>query len=136
MNQRVQMLLRFGLAGVFGYAAVGKIADPAAFAFAIDNYRLVPWSMAAGLALYLPWLEIAAAAALFWNRTRGGGLAILTGLSGVFAVALTSGLVRGLDISCGCFDPDGAPGLVWPLARAILLLTVGVSLLVAERQRK
>ena len=135
MSPPIQMLLRLGLAATFGYAAVGKIADPAAFAFAIDNYRLVPWPVAVVMALYLPWLEIAAVAALFWKRARGGALVILTGLSGLFAAALTSGMIRGLDISCGCFGADGAPGLGWPLARAILLLAVGVPLLVVEQQR-
>ena len=134
MNSRLQLLLRLGLAMTFGYAAVGKIADPAAFAFAIDNYRLVPWPVAAGLALYLPWLEIAGAAALFWRRTRGGGLAVLTGLSGLFMGVLASAMIRGLDISCGCFGPNGVPGLGWPLARAILLLAVGATLPLAERR--
>lgn len=132
MSPPIQMLLRLGLAATFGYAAVGKIADPAAFAFAIDNYRLVPWPVAAAMALYLPWLEIAAVAALFWQRTRGGALAILTGLGGLFAAALASGMIRGLDISCGCFGSDGAPGLGWPLARAALVFAVSATLLAYE----
>jgi len=133
MNRNLQFFLRVVLASVFGAAAIAKIADPASFASAIDNYQLTAWPIAAGLALYLPWLELVAAAALFWPRFSAGGAAILTGLSGVFVTALGSALMRGLDISCGCFGSDTASGLAWPLIRAAALFSVGCWLLWAER---
>lgn len=135
MSRSVQFGLRVVLAGTFGYAALAKIADPAAFAFAIDNFRLVPWPIAAALALYLPWLELVSAVALFFHRTRVGGLTIMTALSGLFALALASALIRGLDIACGCFGADGRPSLAWPLIRALLLLAVGCWLLIEERKQ-
>lgn len=133
MNRSLQFCLRLALALIFGFAAIGKIADPATFAFAIDNYRLTPWPIAAGLALYLPWLELVAGIAMFWPRCSAGGAAILTGLSGIFVTALTSALMRGLDISCGCFGSDTGSGLVWPLIRAAALFSVGCWLLWAEQ---
>lgn len=93
----------------------------------------MPWPVAAGLALYLPWLELVAAAALFWPGFRASGAAILTGLSAVFAVALGSALMRGLDISCGCFGSDTASGLAGPLIRALALFSIGGWLVWAER---
>jgi len=41
---------------LFVYAGVVKIIDPVEFARDIDNYKLLPWPVAVGSALYLPWL--------------------------------------------------------------------------------
>ena len=120
--------------GVYLWAGASKLADPAAFAFAIDNYRLLPWPAAVGVAHALPWLEIVAALALWVSRWRAGALGILTGLGLVFVVALGSAMVRGLDIACGCFGAGGGggSGLGWALVRAIGLSVVCGGLLVAE----
>ncbi|MDF9826237.1 putative oxidoreductase [Ereboglobus sp. PH5-10] len=114
------------IAGVFLYAGVSKVGDPAAFAHAIELYRVVPRTLAVITALWLPWIEIGCACAIFIRGLRGGALAILTACSVVFTAMIVSALARGLDISCGCFgDGDtGRAALLVSLVRAAILAFV------------
>jgi putative oxidoreductase len=89
--------------GVFIYAGAIKALDPIRFATDIDNYKMLPWTIAAGLAFYLPWLEIFCGVALITRRLYLGGLSILTALTSIFIVATVTAKIRGLDITCGCF---------------------------------
>src|SRR5437773_7885722 len=91
------------IAAIFIYAGVLKVLDPVQFAHDIDHYQILPWSMAVGLAFYLPWLEIFCGLALTFRLFYRGALSILTALVLVFLVATIAAKVRGLDITCGCF---------------------------------
>ncbi|HPI73450.1 MAG TPA: MauE/DoxX family redox-associated membrane protein [bacterium] len=101
------ILLRWFLAVVFIYAALGKIADPAAFAQQIDHYRLLPWPAVAAAAVVLPWLELLCGLLLIGGRWIQGASLWLMTLNGVFIIAIASAMVRGLDIDCGCFSLQG-----------------------------
>jgi hypothetical protein len=115
---RVRSAAFFVVAVVFAVAGALKLADPAAFATDIGHYRLVPPLVAAALAVYLPWLELGLAAALYAPRFREPARWLLFALTLAFSAGLASTLLRGIDISCGCFG--GAGGVVpagWALAR-------------------
>lgn len=94
---------RGAVAAVFIAAAIPKIADPAAFFAAIQTYHLVPDGAAAFFSVWLPWLELCAALAIFLRRQRSGASWLLLALTSVFLVALGQAWRRGLDINCGCF---------------------------------
>lgn len=96
-------ILDIVVGGIFIYAGVLKALDPVRFAHDIDNYKIVPWLLSAGLGFYLPWLEILSGLALVGRKFYRGGLLILIGLVVVFLIATIAAKVRGLDISCGCF---------------------------------
>ena len=89
--------------GIFIYAGATKALDPIRFTSDIDNYKILPWMIAAGLAFYLPWLEIFCGLALISCRLYLGGLSILTALTSIFIFAAVAAKIRGLDITCGCF---------------------------------
>src|SRR6266446_4091321 len=91
------------VAAIFIYAGAIKALDPIRFATDIDNYKILPWTIAAGLAFYLPWLEFFCGVALIVRRLYFGGLSILTALISIFVVATIAAKVRSLDITCGCF---------------------------------
>src|SRR5947207_9321883 len=91
------------IGGIFVYAGVIKAMDPVAFANDIDNYKILPWSLAVRLAFYLPWLEMLCGLALILHFFYRGGLLILSGLTFVFIAASVISRARGLDITCGCF---------------------------------
>lgn len=130
------MFLRALLSVVFLWAGMIKALDPGEFALAIERYRLLPWPICAALALYLPWLEILAALGIWWRLTRIGAYLVLAGLSALFFGALASALLRGLDISCGCFGAKHETSLVWALARAVVLTIVILVCLRYELLRK
>jgi len=117
---------------VFAAAAVPKILQPGEFAVAIYRYQLLPHATINGLAIFLPWLEICCAAALFFlPRWRRGALLLVLLMLLVFTTAIGLNLYRGLDIACGCFSVNAAKGhLGWlSLARnAALLLATGWAL--------
>lgn len=119
----VLWLFRLGLAGVFIYAGVMKLADPAAFAREIDAYRLTPKVLNDMVAVYLPWVEVLSGAALLLPRAVRAAASIQMGMLVVFIAALASAWIRGLDISCGCFGASAeVASYGWLIARNIVLL--------------
>ncbi len=125
---------RLVVGGTFIYASLDKLTHPEAFAQAIHNYRMVPYSLLHVMAHLLPVLEIIVGVLLvvgFWQR----GAALLTaGMNVVFIVAIATALVRGLDISCGCFDTDGGHGVgISLLVRDVFLLAMCVPPLLARQ---
>jgi len=101
-----------GLLAVVGlfflFAGATKIPDPRSFQASIEAYRLVSGTPALVAALYLPFLEITAAAALLFPKWRRAGGLLLAALLLLFQAALAAALFRGLDLDCGCLGGDGA----------------------------
>ena len=89
--------------GVFVYAGILKIRDPVQFAYDIDNYKILPWTLGVGLAFYLPWVELLAGVAVILRRFYNGAVSILLALIAIFIGATVAAKARGLDITCGCF---------------------------------
>ncbi len=101
-------LCRLGLAGVFIYAGFIKADDPVAFASQVANYQLLPYAWNYLVAASLPYLELLCGVLLLINQRVRSAVLVLFGMNLVFMVALTSLIVRGLDIDCGCFNPNAA----------------------------
>jgi putative oxidoreductase len=80
-----------------------RVVDPMEFARAIDNYKILPWSMSVWLSFYLPWLEIICGLALIFRRFYSGALTLVLALMLVFIGGSVAAKARGIDISCGCF---------------------------------
>jgi len=133
MKRVLTTLVLFLIAAVFIVAGVMKVLNPASFAEDIRNYRMVPWTADVVLALYLPWLEIIAGAALLWRKTRKGALLLVLLMLVGFLVALVSAWARGLNISCGCFGSGAKTGsLLLDVARDLVLLAAVARLVFRE----
>ena len=126
---------RLILAAVFLAAAWPKLLDPDAFAVAVRNYRLLPDPLCGLLAIVLPGVELVAAIALFVPRTRPAAELLLSAMLIVFILAAGSALVRGFDISCGCFGTEHARRLSGMLLVQDLGLLVLAWLLVRDSRR-
>jgi len=100
---------RLLLAVVFGYAAVSKIAQPDDFAEAVSHYRILGPLSSAIAAMFLPWLEVVVAVALFVPRFRLGSASLALLLNGLFLGATTWAWANDLNIDCGCFGTGSAP---------------------------
>jgi len=127
------LICRLTLAIIFFYAGVEKIIHPQEFAVAIYNYQLLPDRVINLSAIFLPWLEVLIAISLIIGiNTRGASL-LSALLFLIFATALTINLVRGLDISCGCFGAASG-NINWLyLARDISLFCLSVFVLIYDR---
>ena len=99
----IQTILRWFIALVFIYAGVGKILDPASFAEDIDNYRILPYILVTVMAAILPWLEALCGILLIIKKLQRGAAFTILILCFVFFIAISSAVIRGLDITCGCF---------------------------------
>jgi len=120
-------IARLLLAGVFGYAATSKIAQPDDFAEAVGHYRILGPLTSAIAAMVLPWLEVVVAVALLVPRFRLGSATLALLLNGVFLGATTWAWANDLNIDCGCFGTGSAPTSMIPsiLRNFGLLLTGG-----------
>lgn len=111
------------IGGLFIYAGVVKVIDPAEFARDIDNYKMVPWQLSVWMGLYLPWLEIFCGLALIARVLYRGSVFVLSALMAFFIVITIIAKMRGLDISCGCFGHASKYlSFAWHLALDFLLL--------------
>jgi putative oxidoreductase len=117
------------IGGLFLYAGAVKVVDPIDFARDIDNYKMVPWQISVGLALYLPWLEIFCGLALIARVLYRGSVFILTVLMVLFIVVTIIAKARGLDISCGCFGHASKYlSFAWHLALDLVVLAAILAL--------
>ena len=121
------------LAIIFFYAGIEKIADPGEFAVAIYNYQLLPDIAVNTLAVILPWLEIIIATCLVTGFYVRGAALISSALFLTFATALTINLLRGLDISCGCFGASSGNINWFYLGRDLSLLFISIFVMIYDR---
>ena len=130
LNNKLLFIVRLVLAAVFLYAGLGKIYDPGSFAQDIDNYRILPYVLVTLMAVILPWIEVICGFMLIIGKWNKGTGFIVSILNIIFIIAISSALIRGLDISCGCFATfgEGAKAGIPKLVQDALLL--GGSLLV------
>lgn len=121
--------LRLGLGGMFVLAGALKLDDPTSFALEIHNYQLLP-GLAPWLAATLPALEIILGLTLIiaprpW--VRASALASTMVLA-VFTIAVGSAVVRGVNITCGCFGEGSGPVTMWTVLRDVGLVAGAVVL--------
>jgi len=97
---------RVGLGGVFIFAGVAKLAYLQTLVWEIEQYHILPHSLATAYGYALPPLEIALGVLLVLGLFLkfSASVSALVVLS--FTIAKIVALARGLDISiCGCFGP-------------------------------
>jgi putative oxidoreductase len=128
---------RLVLGSVFVIAGVEKIANPDAFAKAINNYQLLPFAALNVMALVLPWLEVLAGVFLVFGVRLRASSAVTGAMLLVFIGAIASAMSRGLGIDCGCFTQGAALGaggeqVGWKkIAEDVALLLLAVQIFAA-----
>jgi len=98
------VLFRFILAAVFIYAGVLKIMNPAEFAAQIENYQMLPYILVTLMAIILPWIEVICGVLLVVGAWLKPASLLILLMNIIFVIAITAAILRGLDISCGCFS--------------------------------
>lgn len=125
-------VLRICFGGLFIFAGVNKILQPKAFAEVVFNYRILPDVLINLVAVVLPWVEVISGLCVVLKRCVTGGLTILNGLLILFSGLIIFNIVRGVDISCGCFSTEietvSTTAMWLEVARDIGLLGIGLLL--------
>jgi uncharacterized membrane protein YphA (DoxX/SURF4 family) len=104
----LSLLVRLGLAVVFGWSGVAKAADPLGTEVAVRAYSLLPAGLVPPVAMALPWVEIALALLLVTGLATRPAAVLSAVLMTVFIAGVASAAARGLSIDCGCFGGGGA----------------------------
>jgi uncharacterized membrane protein YphA (DoxX/SURF4 family) len=119
------LILRVLIGAVFVYAGILKLLDPAAFAWTIYQYGLIPRNAIEIMAVGLPVLEVLAGIGFVFNIR--GGLSAITGMLVLFLFVLGYAMINGLNVDCGCFSTrePGPEGLEKAFIRDVLML-IGV----------
>ena len=104
-SQRIERIVRVTLGVLLLWAAVSKVANPTGFLASVYAYQL---SLGHGflkfVAVVVPWIELLSGLMLVANHRPLGALVCATTLMVVFLAVTGQAWVRGLKISCGCFD--------------------------------
>ncbi len=122
MTYTLLLLVRFGLAFVFGLAALAKLSDQAGTRRAVAEFG-VPAALAGPLSRLVPAAELTVAGALLGTPSaRLGALGALV-LLVVFTAAVARNLAQGRTPDCNCFGRwfSGATGHSGPIGRSTLI---------------
>jgi hypothetical protein len=121
----VMNILRLTLSGIFIFAGIYKLRDPATFEVSLIHWRLFPDALLMPLVWGVPWMEIVAGWACLAKSWRQAGLWFLLFLTGLYTLLLILEWMRGVSSDCGCF---GAASAHWPYY-ALVLRNVGLILI-------
>ena len=107
IHRVIELILRIVLGLVFLLYGLDKIRQPGDFALAIANYKLLPGVFVNLLAVVLPWVEVLCGLLLIFGQWVRSAALLSAAMLAVFVAAVSISLLRGLDISCGCFNTGG-----------------------------
>ena len=105
-SEYLSLFCRLVIGLIFIYSGLTKVLFPGEFAFAIQNYQILPDSLTNLAALLTPWLEIYCGLFLIAGIYQRASAILISGMLFVFIIALFSAMIRGLDINCGCFGRE------------------------------
>lgn len=111
-NEYLALLTRVFLGALFIIISIEKIADTAAFANSIANYKILSPFLASLVATVLPWVELLCGLCILFGILTRGSSFLMALMLFVFTVAVLTALLRGMDISCGCFTQDPQVGKI------------------------
>ncbi|MEK7248956.1 MAG: MauE/DoxX family redox-associated membrane protein [Bacteroidota bacterium] len=136
-NNYIVLPSRLFVGFIFVLASINKIADPNAFAVSIANYKIIEPPLTLLIATVLPWIELLCGLCLLFGIMMRGSSFLVMIMLIVFTAGVISGIVRGLDISCGCFSQDPAVGkLGWTkILENLTLIAISMFLWYAKSDR-
>jgi uncharacterized membrane protein YphA (DoxX/SURF4 family) len=133
-NTVLILLVRVLLGSLFVIASLDKIADVHAFASSILNYKIIDEPVATLVATILPWLELMCGLGLITGIYPKTSALLVTAMLVAFTALVASAMLRGLDISCGCFTQDpSADKIGWlKIFENCGMILLGVYLILAK----
>ena len=128
-NDYLTLIIRLFVGCLFIYASIYKIIQPSDFAKSIWYYHMIPGVYINLIALILPWLEFLCGLGLILGIYYRGSVLIINLMTVLFIIALTSAVIRGISIDCGCFRASVATN---DSARETLWRDIGLIILTLQ----
>jgi len=91
---------------MFISAGLPKILDPKHFVSEIFNYQIIPDLLLNPTAIIIPWIEVVSGIMLIAGVKVKANSAIIGSLLFIFIIMVSSAILRGLEINCGCFGKE------------------------------
>jgi hypothetical protein len=126
MDPVITIIISICMSLMFGFAAAHKLADLAVFKATIDEYQLIPLTLAGTVAALLMVAELLAAILVLVPAIRTYGLMIMAVLLFLYTAGIGINLLRGRrDIDCGCSGPASRHELSgWLVLRNLVMLSL------------
>jgi uncharacterized membrane protein YphA (DoxX/SURF4 family) len=133
-NKLFIFLLRIFLGALFVYSSLHKVQNPDGFAIAIRGYKMLPFALTNLFAIFIAWSELIAGIMLIVGvMTRKAAGAVLVMLV-MFTVAITTTVVRGIAVDCGCFSNEGNHATDYTLIiRNLFLITAALMVMLFDK---
>jgi uncharacterized membrane protein YphA (DoxX/SURF4 family) len=121
----IAKVLRVVLASIFLYAGGIKVFEPLLFKAVIQSFFALPDSLAVGLAVVVPWIEILAGLSLLLNYKAVYSSALIAAMSLFFFGLMAVNYGQVLPFGCACFGFHGAELVGFRhIARELLILSL------------
>ncbi len=133
----VHAAVALGVAILFAAAALHKCRDVRAFIDTLRNYRLLPDSLVALMAVVVIKAELLVAIGVLLPTWRAAAGVAAAGLLSLYALAIAINLARGRrGIDCGCLGPGRRqPISEWLLVRNACVIAVAMVLALEPTSR-
>jgi uncharacterized membrane protein YphA (DoxX/SURF4 family) len=121
---------------IFIYASLDKLGEAVVFAKLVKAYHILPEPLIPLASVVIPWLEFFTGLSLIAGYRWRGAALVYCGLMTGYTFGLSINMLRGVDMSCGCFSMmDASPVTWWTVGRDLLLLLPGLLVLSSDKTR-
>ena len=136
LKNMLVLVCRIFLGFLFIYASLEKILQPEEFAKQVGYYKALPFGLENLLAIVLPWTELIVGICLLAGLFVDGAALLSIIMMLVFILAISQAMLRGIDITCGCFkvNADSEKLGLHTIIRDIIFLIM--SFMVLNRQER
>ncbi|HIB61251.1 MAG TPA: DoxX family membrane protein [Candidatus Marinimicrobia bacterium] len=136
LKNMLVLICRIFLGFLFIYASLEKILQPEEFAKQVGYYKALPFGLENLLAIVLPWTELIVGICLLAGLFVDGAALLSIIMMLVFILAISQAMLRGIDITCGCFkvSADSEKLGLHTIIRDIIFLIM--SFVVLNRQER
>ena len=136
LKNMLVLICRIFLGFLFIYASLEKILQPEEFAKKVGYYKALPFGLENLLAIVLPWTELIVGICLLAGLFVDGAALLSIIMMLVFILAISQAMLRGIDITCGCFkvSADSEKLGLHTIIRDIIFLIM--SFVVLNRQER
>ena len=136
LKNMLVLICRIFLGFLFIYASLEKILQPEEFAKQVGYYKALPFGLENLLAIVLPWTELIVGICLLAGLFVDGAALLSIFMMLVFILAISQAMLRGIDITCGCFkvSADSEKLGLHTIIRDIIFLIM--SFVVLNRQER
>jgi len=123
----LEILCLIVLSMVFFFSGLTKFLNPQQFVVDTYFYHILPVPWLNMLCMILIMLELTVSASIWVPKLRASSSLLIAGMMLMFIIFIFSTMIRGLNISCGCFGKSSQSAGWSKIAENLVLLLCAVT---------